>query len=154
MFNKLVNFLFGSLIREAVQKELEYMMYCSSPKLDQIKIAYIRSGVKLTAWQALENNPTEICLCITWIDVNGLEDFTTYRVKDVSELRHTLLNIKSKHNYFSHVGLHVQPIGSTKSIIESIVSNAMSDKQYKAEELQKVFIPIIKWIDERPELLV
>ena len=153
MIEWLLKKIFAGIIREAVNKEIEYLLYCNSPKLDELKISYVRAGGKLTCWQALQNDPVEISLCITWIDDNGLEDFTSYRIVDLADLRNKLITFKPKFKYFNSLGLHVKPRGSSKSIVESLIRSSY-DGHYSSDELNKAFVPLIKWIDERPELLI
>lgn len=155
MFKKVIHKIFSPLIQPIVAQEIERLLLCEPPKLNELKIAYIKSGKKITGWQALENDPTEISLCITYIDINGLEDFKVYNIVDVAHLRAVLLNFKPFYDLFVNVGLHIKPKGSSKSIIENFLKNNSCDgKHYHVSELPKIFNPVIAWIDERPELLV
>ena len=152
MLKKLLLKLFEPIIKEAVANEISKIIECEPPKLQAIKIGYIKAGNKLTVWEALENDPIEISLCISWIDTNGLEDFKIYKSKDLSEFKHVMMSLQPRHAMFSSVSLHVQPQGSTKSIIQNL--HGSSDRHYSSNDLPIAFLPVIQWINKRPELLV
>lgn len=151
LFKKIIIKLLSPVIREIVEMEVQRIIHVEPPKLKEIKIASIQKGSKITVWDALVNDPSQISFCVTWIDTNGLEDFRSYRCKDVSELRHLLDNVPKPFNKFSSISLHVVPIGSTKSIIETLVDGG---HHMPTNEMNKLTIPLIKWIDQRPELLI
>lgn len=152
MLKRLLLKLIRPLIEEAVEIEIARIIRCDPPKLQSIKIGYIKSGKKLSVWEVLENNPIEISLCVSWIDANGLEDFKIYKSKDLSELKRLLMTLHPHHLLFNSVSLHVQPQGSTKSVIQNLLGGG--DRHYSSTDLPVLFHPLIKWIDERPELLV
>ena len=155
MLKKLIHKLFSPIIKEMVAQEIEQLLACEPPKLDELRISYVKSGNKMTGWQALEGDPIEISLCVSYIDINGLEDFRSYKITDVAHLRIVLLKFKPIHDLFTGVSLHIKPKGSTKSIVENLIKTSYyGDRQYNTLELPKIFNPVIAWIDERPELLV
>jgi hypothetical protein len=152
MLKKLLLKLIQPLIRDAVASEISRIIECEPPKLQAIKIGYIKSGNKLTVWEALENDPIEISLCVSWIDTNGLEEFKIYKSKDLAEFKHVMNTLTPRHKLFNSVSLHVQPQGSTKSIIQNL--HGGGDRHYNSADLPIAFKPVIEWIDKRPELLV
>lgn len=152
MLKKLLLKLVRPLIEEAVHDEISKIVRCDPPKLQAIKIGYIKAGNKLTVWEALENDPTDISLCVNWIDTNGLEDFKMYKARDLAEFKYVMMSLQPRHAMFSSVSLHVQPQGSTKSIIQNL--HGSSDRHYSSNDLPIAFLPVIQWINQRPELLV
>ena len=152
MIKKFLVKLIKPLIEQAVADEIGRIIRCDPPQLQAIKIGYIKSGNKLTVWEVLENNPAEICLCVDWVDTNGLEEFKMYKANDLAEFKHVIQTLQPRHALFKSISLHVRPPGSTKSVIQNLHSN--SDRHFSSKDLSVAFAPIIKWINERPELLV
>jgi hypothetical protein len=151
LFKKLIIWILTPLFREIISQEVQRIIHVDPPKLKELRIANIQKGNKLTVWDALMSSPIEITLCVNWVDTNGLEDFKCYRCADVSTLRSVLYKLPIAHNKFNSVSLHVVPHGSTKSIIENLVA---SDRHLLSSDLPKLTKPLIKWIEDRPELLI
>lgn len=106
----------------------------------------------MSVWEAMDNYPREISLCVNWIDDNGLDDFKSYNANDLATFKHTLQNIRSKYTAFDSVTLHVKPNGSSSSIIERLTKT--TDKHYNTDQLKNIIIPLIDWINKRPEMLI
>ena len=145
--------LLKPMVQEMVKEEIDNLVKSNNPKIEKIKTHINRKNK--TVWDFLSDNPKEISLCVRWLDSNFIEEFKVYAVKDVPELRHLLKNFKSEHDNFTSVSLHVKPIGSANSLIEQLIeSDYYSNNVYESSILVDIFKPIIKWIDERPELLL
>jgi hypothetical protein len=94
LFKKVLVWLFSPIIGEAVKQELERLLAVEPAKLKELKISYARiSRNKMTVWEAMDNYPHEISLCVNWIDKNGLEEFKCYNSKDLSTFKHTLVSV-------------------------------------------------------------
>jgi hypothetical protein len=152
LFKKALVWLLSPLVGEMVKQELTRLMTVDSPKLKELKISYARISRKMTVWEAMDNYPHEIALCINWIDKNDLEEFKCYTAKDLPAFKHTLQNLRYLHKEFESVSLHVKPNGSTASIIERLTTSR--DSRYEANQLINITKPLIEWIDERPEMLI
>lgn len=152
LFKKFVVWLLSPIIGEMIKQELDRLMHVDPPKLRELKVSYAATSRKMTVWQAMDNYPREISLCIGWVDKNGLEDFKSYNSKDLSGFKHVLQNLTYLHEKFESVSLHVKPNGSSSSIIERLTKT--NDKHYAADQLQLLTKPLIEWIDERPEMLI
>lgn len=152
-FKKFLVWLFSPLVGEMVKQELTRLMKVDPPKLKELKISYARiSRSKMTVWDAMDNYPHEITLCINWIDNNGLEEFKCYNAKDLATFKHGLQNLRYLHKEFESVSLHVKPNGSTSSIIERLTMSR--DSRYEANQLINITKPLIEWINQRPEMLI
>jgi len=152
LFKKFLIWLFSPLISEIVKQELERLMKVDPPKLKELKISYAKISRKMTVWEAMDNYPHEISLCVNWIDTNGLEEFKCYTAKDLASFKHNLQNLKNLHKQFESVSLHVKPNGSSSSIIERLTNSR--DKHYDADQLNMITVPLIDWINKRPEMLI
>lgn len=153
LFKKFTVWLLSPIIGEAVKKELARLMVVEPAKIKELKISYARiSRSKMTVWEAMDNYPHEISLCINWIDKNGLEEFKCYTGKDLATFKHVLQNLKYPYKEFESVSLHVKPNGSNSSIIERLTTSR--DSRYDANQLINITRPLVEWINERPEMLI
>lgn len=153
LFKKFLVWLLSPIVGEIVKQELARLMKVDPPKLKELKISYARiSRSKMTVWEAMENYPNEISLCVNWIDNNGLEEFKCYTAKDLATFKHILQNLKYPYKEFESVSLHVKPNGSSSSIIERLTSG--HDSHYQSDQLNSLIVPLVDWINKRPEMLI
>ena len=153
LFKKFIVWLFSPIIGEAVKQELARLLSVEPAKLKELKISYARiSRNKMTVWEAMDNYPHEITLCINWIDGNGLEEFKCYTGKDLATFKHVLQNLRYLHKEFESISLHVKPNGSNSSIIERLVTGR--DSRYESNQIINITKPLIEWINQRPEMLI
>lgn len=151
-FKKFLVWLFSPLIGDIVKQELTRLMKVDPPKLKALKISYAKASRKMTVWEAMDNYPHDISLCVNWIDKNGLEEFKSYTGKDLASFKHTLQNLKYPYVEFESVSLHVRPNGSNSSIVERLSTSR--DSRYEANQLINITKPLIEWINQRPEMLI
>jgi hypothetical protein len=152
LFKKFLVWLFSPIVGEIVKQELTRLMKVDPPKLKELKISYARISRKMTVWDAMDNYPHEISLCVNWIDNNGLEEFKCYTGKDLATFKHILQNLKYPYKEFESVSLHVKPNGSNSSIIERLTTGR--DSRYESNQLINITKPLIEWINLRPEMLI
>lgn len=153
LFKKFLVWLLSPIIGEAVKLELARLMAIEPAKLKELKISYARiSRNKMTVWQAMDNYPNEISLCVNWIDKNGLEEFKCYTGRDLATFKHVLQNLKYPYKEFESVSLHVKPNGSSSSIIERLTTSR--DSVYESNQLINITKPLLEWINQRPEMLI
>lgn len=138
-----------AIVDRLVEQRIQELIVNDTPKIAKLKIGV--SGKKVSGWDVIQNNPKEIKLCINCIDDNGFTYCTVYNADDVSQLRHLLDNFKPSWSQFTSCALHIKPVGSSSSIIESLVP---SGNLYESIEIYKICDGVMAWIDERPELLV
>lgn len=153
LFKKFLVWLLSPIIGEAVKLELSRLMATEPAKLKELKISYARiSRNKMTVWEAMDNYPNEISLCVNWIDKNGLEEFKCYTGRDLATFKHVLQNLKYPYKEFESVSLHVKPNGSSSSIIERLTTSR--DSVYESNQLINITKPLLEWINQRPEMLI
>lgn len=153
LFKKFLVWLLSPIIGEAVKLELARLMAIEPAKLKELKISYARiSRNKMTVWEAMDNYPNEISLCVNWIDKNGLEEFKCYTGRDLATFKHVLQNLKYPYKEFESVSLHVKPNGSSSSIIERLTTSR--DSVYESNQLINITKPLLEWINQRPEMLI
>lgn len=147
--------LIKPLIQEMVNEEIRKIIHVDPPKIKQIKIARAKRGVRITSWDALLMEPTEIFLCIKWITEHGIDEFQSISVRDLTDLKYIMKKIPETPPYgsFERVSIHVKIPGATTSIIENLV-DTYDGHVYQSSDLDKVFKPVIEWLEDNSEYLI
>lgn len=141
-----------TIIREVIEEKT------IGPKFDKIVLNEIKTCGKRSVYAIMEHTqPTEITLLVEYIDPDSLvtcSDRTT--LTSVNELYHHLITFKPKHPHFSgvHLSISVEKEGFGRMNVTDVIINSLNNKIYDSKDIQNVFEPMLKWLRERPELII
>lgn len=127
------------------------------PAFQELKEYRIHNAKKTTIYDIIDTFPIEkYTINIDYCDakLQG-EARQKIEVKSLSDLKYRLMGFVPEHSHFSSINFSVEykhQLGK-QSKFQSIVSS-MDNKVYKSTELDKIFSPMLEWINKRPELLV